>query len=272
MIHKIPYKMISIILVPLFLLCSNNCKYLFTQLMILSVTGRFEEDIELQPMQKVIDMVNSGKYSMKCRDATGMTPLHYAFHAKLVKTIIENSGAPNAKDKIGATPLHYAVKYRCPSVISELIKFGADLNIVDKKGMNPSSYLSYTLFNEQSMENLRMKQLGYFSKNDIANNVGRPNYIPEETIKRIYKDIETIIILKKYGATIDENYMRNLYKIYFGMNFDDAISFVSDSLSKINKEFLQTQSNSQTEYKENVSNDFKTNADDQLTPWYENIK
>ncbi|OAQ98583.1 hypothetical protein LLEC1_01558 [Akanthomyces lecanii] len=70
-------------------------------------------------------------------DRSKNTPLHYVTNPGAISILVEKGGADvNAKNKNGKTPLHCAVR-GSPDVISELLAYGSDCNIVDHDGNSP---------------------------------------------------------------------------------------------------------------------------------------
>ncbi len=71
--------------------------------------------------------------------STGVTALHLvvaANNGKLVRRLADVMDAKVA-DNDGLTPLHYACRYGLEALINPLVKRGADINAMDKKGQTP---------------------------------------------------------------------------------------------------------------------------------------
>ncbi|KAL1717152.1 ankyrin repeat protein, partial [Schizophyllum commune] len=88
-------------------------------------------------------LINLGA-SLTIRDGLGRTPLHLAAeHGNLedgnyaMELLLENGVDVDARDLNGETCLHYAAKSAAIALIFQLLRLGANANVVDKKGRNP---------------------------------------------------------------------------------------------------------------------------------------
>lgn len=52
---------------------------------------------------------------------------------KVIRFLFRHGVSLDETDKNGVTPLHRAVRFRSPDAVSELIKLGAEVNVVDKR-------------------------------------------------------------------------------------------------------------------------------------------
>lgn len=73
------------------------------------------------------------------KDTTGKTPLHYARSDKAVRILVRKGADVNAIDRKGRTPLHYAAE-GSGSAVEELLASGADVNAKDGEGFTPLHY------------------------------------------------------------------------------------------------------------------------------------
>ena len=87
----------------------------------------------------VVTTLLKGKADLRQKDDFEITPLHWAtltHRAEAVKALLAAGADVNAVDKFGYTPLHYAatVDFGDASIVTELLKAGADPKIKDKEG------------------------------------------------------------------------------------------------------------------------------------------
>ncbi|KAL1703121.1 ankyrin repeat-containing domain protein, partial [Schizophyllum commune] len=93
-------------------------------------------------------LINLGA-SLTIRDGLGRTPLHLAAeHGNLedgnyaMELLLENGVDVDARDLNGETCLHYAAKSAAIALIFQLLRLGANANVVDKEGRNPMHALA----------------------------------------------------------------------------------------------------------------------------------
>uniref|UniRef100_A0A1X7UF55 Uncharacterized protein n=1 Tax=Amphimedon queenslandica TaxID=400682 RepID=A0A1X7UF55_AMPQE len=71
------------------------------------------------------------------------TPLHYAARSgseTIVTILVKNGADVNAKNKVQETPLHYAAGSGSETIVTILVKNGADVNAMDKVQKTPLHY------------------------------------------------------------------------------------------------------------------------------------
>lgn len=68
---------------------------------------------------------------------TGATLLHLAGTPSAARTLLAQGANPNSRDQALMTPVHTAAMRRQADVVEELIKFGADANVVNARGYTP---------------------------------------------------------------------------------------------------------------------------------------
>ncbi len=82
-------------------------------------------------------LIEAGADVNAANGPNGETPLFAAVHsnrARMVKFLLANGAAPNARNKVGRTPLHIAGWYGCVEPLSMLLDSGADVDAVDNEG------------------------------------------------------------------------------------------------------------------------------------------
>jgi ankyrin repeat protein len=77
------------------------------------------------------------------------TPLHYTCQLKLAECaeiLLQNGANPTSVDEFLCTPLHYATRRESysPGCVRLLLKFDADVDVVDENGHSPIQNLAET--------------------------------------------------------------------------------------------------------------------------------
>jgi len=104
------------------------------------------EKNDIKEVEKLLYNDSSLVYS---RDFISRTPLHLATlreNADIVILLIRHGADVNAVDKKGWTPLHYAVIKGNKKIYYTLIDYGADPCIKNKKGNTPGEMGTYNIF------------------------------------------------------------------------------------------------------------------------------
>ncbi|ARF02648.1 SWPV1-031 [Shearwaterpox virus] len=150
-------------------------------------------------------------------DKSGVTPLHVATADKdsyiLMEMLLDNGADPNIRCANGATPLFNAMQdhYR----IKLLLRYGADINIIDSYGNTPITYLRD--FNNKNVNTIIVLQICLLEKeyNDeklfplgMVKNIDFIN--SNSNLKSIYKKCKSLIRYKKSRDIVTDDILELL--------------------------------------------------------------
>ena len=113
--------------------------------------------------EKVVKDLIDRKANVNAASMFGMTPLMYANGLPVVKLLLSAGASVKDKDLTGRTALHYAAQQADPDVVRALIKAGASVNARDDKDMSPLDLARLEL----RSQNFADKSLGDAYKNRV---------------------------------------------------------------------------------------------------------
>lgn len=105
-----------------------------------AVKSLIHEAAKKGDISEVRSLLSRGAHINDLEERTNSTPLHYAViykHKDLVCFLLERRANPSAVNICGHAVLHCAVNAGDESIIKLLLKYGADLDAVDRYGQTP---------------------------------------------------------------------------------------------------------------------------------------
>jgi ankyrin repeat protein len=118
-----------------------------------SLHGKKEYEIK-EKIKPCFTILLEHNANVNAQNTLGMTPLHYTISCPIIhyivsegdhyrslpwtaKILLERGANVNARDKQGNTPLLLAIREKRQGIIPVLLKFGADPDLGDNKGITP---------------------------------------------------------------------------------------------------------------------------------------
>jgi len=104
------------------------------------------KNLECKPLLGIVNILIKAGADVNSRDFIKRTPLHWIAkkqRKKILVRLIESGAYVDAESSCGMTPLHCAAKWNLINNIKILVESGADINKQDLNGNTPSHYSHY---------------------------------------------------------------------------------------------------------------------------------
>lgn len=117
-----------------------ECRQLGAALSTMAMQAELMEKVSANRLEGVVLLINKG-VDVNFRDIAGFTPLIIAArknYLQIVEALLKAGARPDIADDYGQTPLMFT---RDAGVIALLIRYKANVNIQDKRGMTPLMHM-----------------------------------------------------------------------------------------------------------------------------------